>query len=152
VCLRRFSDRAFRGMSSSIRARLTSEAQGYNDVYWCSVTNKPVVINSPLTRNCGCATMDVARDSRHKFLAHVYNGYAVNEMQVLAEVAKGTDDAEAEIKILRDAICEFGQQVHQAYHGAQPPDLCDVNCLKCPRGLCRSVQHVLSPKRPRGTP
>jgi hypothetical protein len=27
-----------------------------------------------------------------------------------------------------------------------------VNHLECPRGLCRSVQHVLNPKRPRGMP
>ena len=89
----------------------------------------------------------------HTFLANVRRGDDVkNEVFALAEVVKGTDDAESEIKILRDAISGFGQQVHQAYHGAQPPDLCDVNHLDCPRGLCRSVQHVLNPKRARGTP
>ena len=137
-------------MREMIKAKLTPEAQGHNDVYWCGINNKPVVITNE--SDCECYTKDVTVDSRHKFLAHVYDGYEVNEMQVLAEVVKGTDDAEAEIKILRDAISGFGQQVHQAYHGAQPPDLCDVNHLECPRGLCRRMQHVLNPKRPRGTP
>lgn len=138
-------------MRETIKARLTPEAQGFHDIYWCGVSNKPVVVDKGLCPGCLLKKVSESRYD-HEFLAHVYNGYEVNEMKVIAEVVKGTDDAEAEIEILRDAISGFGQQVHQAYHGAHPPDLCDVNHLECPRGLCRSVQHVLDPKRPRGMP
>lgn len=136
-------------------ARLTSDPQGYNDVYWCNFANQPVLANNHNGKCFVCQAY--LRDSGvrgygHQFLAHVYKGDAVTEMQVIAEVVKGTDEAEAEIEVLRDAIGKFAQQVHQAYHGAHPPDLCDVNYTECPRGLCRSAQHVLNPKRPRGQP
>ena len=140
-------------MSSESAAKLTPDAQGHNDLYWCESSNKPVVL---VNDQCDeCYTKGIVPEKshyRHKFLAHIYNGHSANDMTVLAEVVKGTDDAEAEIEILRKAISQFSQQVHQAYHGAQAPDLSDVNHHECPRGLCRSVQHVLDPKRVRGTP
>lgn len=132
-------------------AKLTPTAQGSNDVYWCIDNNKPVIV---IDNKCKACYAGVIPDSQnHAFLAHVHNGDDIaNEMMVLAKVVKGVDDAEAEIEILRDAINSFAQQVHQAYHGAQAPDISNVNHLECPRGFCRSVQHVLNPKRPRGTP
>lgn len=130
--------------------KLTPTAQGDNDVYWCVNGDRPVIVRDRKCPECYITVMD---SRRHSFLAHVHKGDVIqNEMEVLAEVVKGTDDAEAEIEILREAISQFGQQVHQAYHGAHSPDLSDVNHLECPRGLCRSVQHVLSPRRPRGMP
>lgn len=132
-------------------AKLTPDAQGHNDIYWCGAGKKPVVVTGGDCPEC-YARGDLTDHWNHKFLAHVYDGHSANAMTVIAETVKGTDDAEAEIEILRKAISGFAQQVHQAYHGAQPPDLCDVNHLECPRGLCRSVQHVLNPKRPRGMP
>ena len=136
------------------KAALSQTAQGFNDVYWCESTNRAVIVNDNQCSQCG--RMDVRPDdpyASHVYLAHVHKDWdGHNEMEVIAEVVKGCDDAEEEIEILRKAISGFGQQVHQAYHGAQPPDLCDVNHLECSRGLCRSVQHVLNPKRPRGKP
>jgi hypothetical protein len=132
--------------------KLTAQSRGTDDVYWCPVAGKAVVIrkrgNAPYCPECG----SMANDFGHTFVVHVENQDDKPELIVLAEAVKGADDAEAEIEILRDAIRGFAQQVHQAYHGAHPPDLCDVNHTKCPRGLCRSVQHVLNPKRPRGMP
>jgi len=143
---------------SKVKARLTDRAQGHNDIYWCATTERAIVVRNDQCTGCrktlrpsdswGPAHLGLG----HQFLAHVHKGDAINEMEVLAETVKGVDDAEAEIDVLRDAINGFAQQVHQAYHGAHPPDLCDVNHLECPRGLCRSAQHVLSPKRPRGMP
>lgn len=139
-------------------ARLTPRAQGFNDVVWCGVNERAVIINDNACPSCLSGMMkpsDLRLDKvfmSHQFLGHVHKGDAVNAMEVIAETVKGTDDAEAEIEVLRGAISGFGQQIHQAYHGAHPPDLSDVNHLECPRGLCRSVQHVLDPKRPRGMP
>jgi hypothetical protein len=136
-----------------IQARLTPEAQGRNDIYWCEHEKVPVVHqDGERCSACHMVLDAVPWCDYHKFLAHVYDGNECNELRVLAAVVKGTDDAEAEIEILREAISQFAQQVHQAYHGAHPPDLCDVNHHECPRGLCRSVQHVLNPERPRGMP
>jgi len=132
-------------------AKLTPTAQGFHDLYWCKYGDKPVIVTASTCPDCGVAVS--TNERTHQFLAHIHRGDDIqNEVIALAEVVKGTDDAEAEIEILRDAISGFGQQVHQAYHGAQAPDLCDVNHLECPRGLCRSIQHVLNPKRPRGMP
>ena len=131
---------------------LSQTAQGFNDVYWCKADNCAVIVNDNRCPRCD-VRVDPDDPWTHAYLAHVHKGWDLhNEMEVLAEHVKGADDAEAEIEILRQAINQFAQQVHQAYHGAHPPDLCDVNHLECPRGLCRSVQHVLNPKRPRGQP
>ena len=139
-------------MREEIKARLTPEAQGYNDVYWCDVANLAALI-APGGVCSACHLSGISPERYdHKFLAHVYDGHEANEMVVVAEVVKGVDDAEAEIGILRKAISQFGQQVHQAYHGAHPLDLCDVYHLECPRGLCRSIQRLLDPSRARGKP
>lgn len=128
---------------------LTPTAQGHNDIYWCGTHDEVSTVKGGVCSRCTFP----AGSFGHEFIAHVNKGDDVsNPLLVIAEVVKGTDDAEAEIKVLREAISQFAQQVHQAYHGAQPPDLCDVNHLECPRGLCRSVQHVLNPRRPRGRP
>lgn len=135
------------------KAALSQTAQGFNDVYWCDSANGAVIVNNNECPRCRVIVKDRNPPFGHTYLAHVHKGWDLhNEMEVIAEHIKGADDAEEEIEILRKAISQFGQQVHQAYHGAQPPDLSDVNHLECPRGLCRSVQHVLNPKRPRGMP
>ena len=137
------------------KVALSQTPQGFNDVYWCDNTLRAVIVNDNECPQCRVTVKPQARReySEHVYLAHVHKGYdGHNEMEVIAEVVKGCDDAEEEIEILRKAISGFDQQVHQAYHGAQPPDLCDVNHLECSRGLCRSVQHVLDPKRTRGMP
>ena len=131
---------------------LAQTAQGFNDVYWCGPNECAVIVNNNECPRCRSRIGSTYAYS-HVYLAHVHKGWDLhNEMEVIAEVVKGCDDAEEEIEILREAISGFGQQVHQAYHGAQPPDLSNVNHHECPRGLCRSVQHVLDPKRPRGMP
>jgi hypothetical protein len=135
--------------------RLTPTAQGTDDVYWCDTDGKAVVVRNHTCPECMNKRSAGARAwdewYGHKFLAHVQQGDEVrNEMVVIAEAVKGADDAESEISVLREAIDHFAQQVHQGYHGASGPDVCDVNHTECSRGLCRSVQHVLSPKRKRG--
>jgi len=131
------------------QAQLTSTAQGHNDIYWCHRTDQPVMVRTGVCPQCG----NQPSEYFHDFLANVRKGDDVsNPLLVIAETVRGTDEAEEEIKVLRDAISKFAQQVHQAYHGAHPPDLSDVNHEECPRGLCRSVQHVLDPRRPRGMP
>lgn len=136
------------------KVALSQTAQGFNDVFWCEDFERAVIVQD--YRCSRCHKINIKPDKHgygHIFLAHVHKGWDLrNEMEVIAEHVKGADDAEAEIEILRKAISQFGQQVHQAYHGAHPPDLSDVNHLECPRGLCRSVQHVLDLKRPRGMP
>ena len=128
---------------------VTSQPQGYRDVWWCGRINEPYIDAKNGCEHCGESDLR----TRHQFICHIQKGGEPEpELVILANVIKGTDDAEAEIKILRDAIDGFGQQVHQAYHGAQEPDLNDVNHVECSRGLCRSVQHVLDGKRPRGMP
>jgi len=139
------------------KVALSQTAQGFNDVYWCEDRNKAVIVNDGMCPACRKAGIKPPERPEyafgHLYLAHVHKGWELhNGMEVIAEHVKGADDAEEEIEILRKAISGFGQQVHQAYHGAQPPDLSDVNHLECPRGFCRSVQHVLDPKRSRGMP
>lgn len=135
--------------------KLTPTAQGSNDVYWCESVGKAVVVQDNVCPSCRARRHRVNHyDGNwfdHQFVAHVHVGDDIkNEMVVVAETVKGVDDAEAEIAVLREAIDSFAQQVHQGYHGPSGPDVCDVNHRECPRGLCRSVQHVLSPKRKRG--
>jgi len=58
---------------------------------------------------------------------------------------------EQEIEILRRELQQVINIVHQAYHGGRAPDdLSDANWETCPMAVCRRVQQVLSPKRPRG--
>jgi len=71
----------------------------------------------------------------------------------LVQLAYGLEDIEAdqrEIEILRKEMKQIAQMVHQAYHGAHPPDLSNVTWEKCSRGICRRAQITLDPDRKRG--
>jgi hypothetical protein len=135
--------------------RLTPTAQGSNDLYWCFTDSKAVVVQGDVCPSCRRRRDRLNHyDGKwfdHDFLAHVHVGDDIkNEIVVVAETVKGVDDAEAEITVLREAIDNFTQQVHQGYHGPSGPDVCDVNHTECPRGICRSTQYLLSPRRKRG--
>jgi len=128
---------------------VTGEAKGYRDVWWCWSVNEPVIVANDGCGHCGKERLNA--DPQHQFLCHIQKGGAPEEeLLILAKVVRATDEAEAEIKVLRDAIAHMAQKVHQAYHGAHPPDLCDVTWDQCPRGLCRDAQYLLDQNRKRG--
>ena len=89
------------------KAKLTPTPQGHNDVYWCQIGNRAIVIASSGCPTCLREPGSAAFDARHQFLAHAHLGDDVkNEVYALAEVVRGTDEAEAEIEILREAGIE----------------------------------------------
>ena len=71
----------------------------------------------------------------------------------LVQLAVGLEevnDDDKEIELLHEEITKIANAVHQAYHGANPLDLCTVGWRECPMNICVRAQQLIDPARKRG--